>query len=60
MTVALHPSIDNGLKQGSGSFAGGTLACKCKDHQVKVGIKGDVAHNHALSLIHISEPTRPY
>jgi S-(hydroxymethyl)glutathione synthase len=28
MTVALHPSIDNGLKQGSGSFAGGTLVCK--------------------------------
>ncbi len=47
MTVALHPSIDNGLKQGSGSFAGGTLACKCKDHQVKIGVKGDVAHNHA-------------
>ena len=47
MTVALHPSIDNRVKQGSGNFAGGTLVCKCKDHQVKVGIKGDVAHNHA-------------
>jgi len=28
MTVALHPSIDNGIKQGSGNFAGGTLVCK--------------------------------
>ncbi|MGY4501333.1 hypothetical protein ACVWYH_005264 [Bradyrhizobium sp. GM24.11] len=46
MTVALHPSIDNGLKQGTGHFAGGTLGCKCKDRPVKVGTKGDVAHNY--------------
>src|ERR1700751_2168660 len=45
MTVALHPSIDNGIKQGTGSFAGGTLVCKCTDHPVKVGIKGDGATN---------------
>jgi len=43
MTVHIHPSIDNGVKKGSGSFAGGTLVCKCKDKPVKVGIKGDVA-----------------
>jgi len=47
MTVQIHPSVDNGVKKGSGSFAGGTLVCKCADNQVKVGIKGDVAHNHA-------------
>jgi S-(hydroxymethyl)glutathione synthase len=47
MTVALHPSIDHGLKKGSGHFAGGTLVCKCADHPVKIGITGDVAHNHA-------------
>jgi S-(hydroxymethyl)glutathione synthase len=47
MTVAIHPSIDNGIKQGSGSFAGGTLVCKCADRPVKVAIKGDIAHNHA-------------
>jgi hypothetical protein len=40
MTIALHPSIDHGIKQGSGSFTGGTLVCKCRDHQVKVGVKG--------------------
>ena len=56
MTVALHPSIDNGLKQGSGSFAGGTLVCKCKDHPVKVGIKGDVAHNHACGCTKCWKP----
>jgi S-(hydroxymethyl)glutathione synthase len=47
MAVQLHPSIDGGVKKGSGSFAGGTLVCNCKDRPVKVGIKGDVAHNHA-------------
>ena len=57
MTVALHPSIDNGIKQGSGSFAGGTLACKCKDHQVKVAVKGDVAHNHACGCTKCWKPS---
>src|SRR6202163_3892532 len=47
MTVHIHPSVDSGVKKGSGSFAGGTLVCKCKDRPVKVGIRGDVAHNHA-------------
>ncbi|RXG83490.1 GFA family protein, partial [Bradyrhizobium zhanjiangense] len=56
MTVALHPSIDNGIKQGSGNFAGGTLVCKCKDHPVKVGIKGDVAHNHACGCTKCWKP----
>ena len=47
MTVHIHPSIDSGVKQGSGHFTGGTLVCKCRDKQVKVSVKGDVAHNHA-------------
>ena len=38
------------------SFAGGTLVCKCKDHQVKVGIKGDVAHNHACGCTKCWKP----
>ena len=37
MTVHIHPSVDQGVKKGSGSFAGGTLVCKCKDRPVKVG-----------------------
>ena len=56
MTIALHPSIDNGIKQGTGQFAGGTLVCKCKDHPVKVGIKGDVAHNHACGCTKCWKP----
>src|SRR5437899_11304267 len=56
MTVHIHPSVDNGVKKGSGNFAGGTLVCKCKDHQVKVGIKGDVAHNHACGCTKCWKP----
>ncbi len=56
MTVHIHPSVDNGVKKGSGSFAGGTLVCKCKDKPVKVGIKGDVAHNHACGCTQCWKP----
>ena len=47
MAPSLHPAIDNGLSQGTGSFAGGTLTCKCPSDKVEVRISGDVAHNHA-------------
>ena len=56
MTMHIHPSIDNGVKKGSGSFAGGTLVCKCTDHPVKVGIQGDVAHNHACGCTKCWKP----
>jgi S-(hydroxymethyl)glutathione synthase len=56
MTVHIHPSVDNGVKKGSGSFAGGTLVCKCQDKPVKVGIKGDVAHNHACGCTKCWKP----
>ena len=56
MTVHIHPSIDNGVKKGSGSFAGGTLVCKCTDKPVKVGITGDVAHNHACGCTKCWKP----
>jgi S-(hydroxymethyl)glutathione synthase len=56
MNVQLHPSIDNGVKQGTGNFAGGTLVCKCKDHPVKVAITGDVAHNHACGCTKCWKP----
>ena len=56
MTVHIHPSVDNGVKKGSGNFAGGTLVCKCKDRPVKVGIKGDVAHNHACGCTKCWKP----
>ena len=56
MNVHIHPAVDNGVKKGSGSFAGGTLVCKCKDRPVKVGVKGDVAHNHACGCTQCWKP----
>ena len=56
MAVHIHPAVDNGVKQGSGSFAGGTLVCECKDKPVKIGIKGDVAHNHACGCTKCWKP----
>ncbi len=58
MTVHIHPSVDNGVKQGSGHFSGGTLVCKCKDKPVKVGIKGDVAAQPRLWLHKMLEAGR--
>jgi S-(hydroxymethyl)glutathione synthase len=56
MTVHIHPAVDSGVKPGSGNFAGGTLACKCQDKPVKIGIKGDVAHNHACGCTKCWKP----
>src|SRR5260370_27036835 len=46
MTVKIHPSVDNGVKAGDSSFAGGTLTCKCTTDPVKVTIKSNVLFNH--------------
>ena len=56
MAVALHPSIDNGVKPGSRNFAGGTLTCLCTSRTVKLRIKGDVAHNHACGCTKCWKP----
>src|SRR5258708_5419860 len=56
MAAHIHPSVDNGVKKGTGSFAGGTLVCKCKDKPVKVAITGDVAHNHACGCTKCWKP----
>lgn len=56
MNVHIHPSVDNGVKKGTGNFAGGVLICKCKSKPVKVGITGDVAHNHACGCTKCWKP----
>jgi S-(hydroxymethyl)glutathione synthase len=53
---SLHPSIDNGVKAGSGNFQGGTLECHCADRPVQVEITGDVAHNHACGCTKCWKP----
>ena len=54
--VSLHPSIDDGVRPGSGSFAGGTLVCHCTDKPVKVGIGSDALHNHACGCTKCWKP----
>jgi S-(hydroxymethyl)glutathione synthase len=53
---SLHPSIDNGVKPGTGAFEGGALECHCVDRPVKVEISGDVAHNHACGCTKCWKP----
>ena len=53
---SLHPSIDHGVKPGTGNFEGGTLSCNCLDRPVQVNIKGDVAHNHACGCTKCWKP----
>ena len=53
---SLHPSIDNGVKPGSGNFTGGTLQCHCTDRPVQVHVEGDVAHNHACGCTKCWKP----
>ena len=56
MTIHIHPLVDGGLKAGLASFKGGTLICKCADHQVKVRIDSQVAHNHACGCTRCWKP----
>ncbi|MFC5069039.1 S-(hydroxymethyl)glutathione synthase [Flaviflagellibacter deserti] len=56
MTISIHPAIDNGIKQGSESFAGGTLVCDCADRPVTVQISSQVLHNHACGCTQCWKP----
>jgi len=53
---SLHPSIDGGVKPGSGNFQGGTLECHCAARPVQVSIEGDVAHNHVCGCTKCWKP----
>ena len=56
MAISIHPSVDNGIKQGSKDFAGGTLVCKCTDKPVKVSVKSQTAHNHVCGCTKCWKP----
>ena len=45
-SVKIHPSVDDGVVQGSPDFAGGAISCKCASNPVKVAIGSQTAHNH--------------
>jgi S-(hydroxymethyl)glutathione synthase len=55
-TVAIHPSIDKGLKPAAANFSGGTLQCKCSDKKVVVTIKSQSAYNHACGCTKCWKP----
>jgi S-(hydroxymethyl)glutathione synthase len=56
MAVTIHPSVDQGVKKGSASFAGGTLACHCPSQPVTVKLEANVAHNHACGCTKCWKP----
>jgi S-(hydroxymethyl)glutathione synthase len=56
--IAIHPSVDNGVKAGAADFKGGTLVCKCSDSPVAVSIKGNVAFNHVCGCTKCWKPSK--
>jgi S-(hydroxymethyl)glutathione synthase len=54
--VPIHPLVDNGVKQGSKDFAGGTLVCLCTDRPVTVKIGAQIAHNHTCGCTKCWKP----
>ena len=46
MAVAIHPSVDGGVKPGRAEMAGGKLHCHCADNKVEVTLASNTAHNH--------------
>jgi S-(hydroxymethyl)glutathione synthase len=56
MTVAIHPSVDQGLKPAAPGFSGGTLVCQCTSNPVKVQIDSQVLHNHACGCTKCWKP----
>ncbi len=55
-SISIHPSVDNGVKPGSPSFAGGTLVCKCTTNPVEVSIGSQTAYNHVCGCTKCWKP----
>jgi S-(hydroxymethyl)glutathione synthase len=56
MAISIHPAVDGGVKQGSASFSGGTLKCKCAQGPVTVSLGGQTAHNHVCGCTKCWKP----
>ena len=54
--ISIHPSVDNGIKPGSDTFAGGTLTCRCPKDPVTVKVDAQSAHNHACGCTKCWKP----
>lgn len=55
-TISIHPAVDHGVKPGAKDFAGGTLACKCKQNAVEVTVAGNCAFNHVCGCTKCWKP----
>jgi S-(hydroxymethyl)glutathione synthase len=55
-TVAIHPSVDGGVKKGQAGFGGGTLRCLCTSDPVEVRVQTNVAHNHVCGCTKCWKP----
>jgi S-(hydroxymethyl)glutathione synthase len=56
MAISIHPAVDNGVKPGAPSFAGGTLVCKCGSNAVEVSVTSQCAHNHVCGCTKCWKP----
>ena len=54
--ISIHPAVDNGVKPGSASFAGGTLACRCASNPVEVSVTSQSAYNHVCGCTKCWKP----
>ena len=54
--MSIHPAVDAGVRQGSPSFAGGTLACRCTSNPVEVSVSSQSAHNHVCGCTKCWKP----
>jgi S-(hydroxymethyl)glutathione synthase len=56
MATTIHPAVDQGVKAGNQSFAGGTLTCKCASSPVTVSLKSNVAYDHVCGCTKCWKP----
>src|SRR5262245_11851602 len=54
--VSIHPAVDNGVKSGSASFAGGSLQCQCASNPVEVKVASQSAYNHVCGCTKCWKP----
>ena len=54
--ISIYPAVDNGVKQGSSSFTGGTIVCRCASNPVEVTVTSQSAHNHVCGCTKCWKP----
>jgi S-(hydroxymethyl)glutathione synthase len=56
MSIAIHPSVDKGIKAAAKGFAGGTLQCHCTSDPVEISVGAQTAYNHACGCTKCWKP----